>query len=145
MRAQTGLACSVACVLGSASFGAFAQADLLWRNMETGYNVLWRSGDYLDTVPMARVASQDWQVVGSLSQTVIWRNRADGRNVYWLWADAASAWAIPSVPSQSWIVAGAGSFYSAFDLVWHDNATGRTVLWLWNGMGWTSRPLATVA
>ena len=133
------LARCLAVALGCATFGAFAQtADILWRNTTTGYNVVWKGGNHLDTRPVARVANLDWQVIGTSrsslngAMSVIWRNRVDGRIEAWPSARWDAAFSLPSVPKQTWLLAGMGYFDAAtqlFDLLWRDNATGRNAIW----------------
>jgi len=119
-----------------ADFNGDGRSDVLWRNLSTGSNVVWRSATSATQQPLTPVASQAWQVAdtgdfdGNGAADVLWRNSANGGNVIWRGASAQSQTVLPAV-ALSWSVAGVGDFDGDGndDVLWRSASNGANVLW----------------
>src|SRR5690606_32261831 len=91
-------------------------SDILWRDLSTGANVIWRSGNSATVQAVSTVNNPAWKVVGSGDfdgdgkADILWRNSSTGANQYWKGGDSTKAVVLSRVSSQAWAVAGVGDF-----------------------------------
>ncbi len=153
------------------------KADLLWRNYQTGENVVWylnenkfaknnpaiKAGEDYDF--LYKVADPNWRLEtaadfnGDLKTDLVWRNTNTGENVVWFMNGSkfASNNAAPQasdydflfkVADLDWQIEGTGDFNGdkKSDVVWRNYKTGDTVVWLMDGTkflsGTTTNPVA---
>ena len=127
-------ASSLSRVMGD--FNADGVSDVLWRNLATGGDIVWRSANSRTQQAMAPVASQAWQVVGvgdfngDGAADVLWRNASTGGGVIWRSANSQAQTALPIV-ALSWSVAGVGDFDGdgRSDIFWRNAGNGSNLLW----------------
>jgi hypothetical protein len=78
-------------IIGGGDFDGDGKADIFWRNIETGANVIWLMDGftYTSVASLPAVSDQSWQVVtiddlnGDNRADLLWRNRASGANSIW--------------------------------------------------------------
>src|SRR5690606_3390685 len=111
-------------------------ADVFWRNLGDGRNVLWPSADrsrrqVLDAETnlawtLAVIADFDGDGVGDL----YWRNTDTGANRIWRSGDRGTTLPTNDV-STDWQVAGAGDFDGdgEDDLLWRNSSSGKNTIW----------------
>ncbi len=138
-----------------ADFTGDSKADLVWRNLITGENVLWQMDGATVTNAFAipQVADLNWSLIGMSRAAntfkkddfnndgradIVWRNVANGSNLLWLMSGAdqvGGVVALPGVSGADWSVAAVGdlNFDHKPDLLWRNESTGDNVLWLMNG------------
>jgi hypothetical protein len=141
------------------------KADVLWRNYQTGENVVWymdgdkfiknnsapKLGEDYDT--LYKVNDPNWRLDGAAdfngdSKTdLLWRNYQTGENVVWYLdgnkflsgtttnptqTDAAN---LLNIQDTKWQIEGTGDFNGdgKSDIVWRNYQTGDTVMWFLNG------------
>lgn len=125
---------STVVVRGSGDFDKDGKADVLWRNSQTGANVLWKGaipGQSLTAV------SKDWQVVGACDiggdgrSDILWRNFATGANAVWHSANSTTSNNLTTLTSSSWSLDAVGDFDGdgRCDLIWRNTSTGANVIW----------------
>ncbi|WP_460760993.1 FG-GAP repeat domain-containing protein [Lysobacter fragariae] len=127
-------------VAGIGDFDGDGGADVLWRNLVTGANAIWKSALASSQQGISSVANLDWVVAGigdfdgDGKSDVFWRNTATGANVIWRSASAPLQRREATVASASWQVAAVGDFdgNGSSDVFWHNLDTGGDVIW-WNG------------
>jgi glycerophosphoryl diester phosphodiesterase len=146
-------------------FNGDGKADVLWRNYQTGENVVWymdgdkfvknsgapKLGEDYDT--LFKVQDPNWRLDGAAdfngdSKTdVLWRNYQTGENVVWYmdgnkFLSGATTNPIPtdtanllSIQDTKWQIEGTGDFNGdgKSDIVWRNYQTGDTVMWFLNG------------
>ncbi|HSR64915.1 MAG TPA: FG-GAP-like repeat-containing protein, partial [Xanthomonadaceae bacterium] len=121
----------------SGDFNGDGQSDVLWRNLSTGGNVVWRSALAPMQLPLTPVADQAWQVAaaadfdGDGKADILWRNGTTGADQIWKAASSANKVLLPTV-ALTWTVAGTGDFNGdgKGDILWRNTTTGANVLWL---------------
>lgn len=138
-------------------FNGDGRADLLWRNADTGVNVIWRNGVATDPMAVQSIPSRDWRIAGSGDfdgdhhADILWRNHATGAMVIWYsgsatraqriypWADVA--WA--NVDDPGWDIVGIGDFNAdgVSDIFWRNRLNGNNAFGIampdpdWGGPG----------
>ena len=118
-------------------FDGDGKADLLWRNTNTGQNVVWKSANSATPLAVSAVNDQSWIVagVGDFNRDgkadILWRNIGTGQNIIWKSGNSHTAQAVATVASQSWMVAGVGDFDGdgTADILWRNIASGQDVIW----------------
>jgi hypothetical protein len=118
-------------------FNGDGMADVLWRNLATGADIIWNSANSAMRQSIATVASQDWKIVGTgdfdgdHTSDVLWRNVGTGSNVIWKSAASTNSQSVMGVTNQDWKVAAVGDFDgdSKADILWRNAATGADVIW----------------
>jgi len=134
-------------VVGVADFTNDGNADILWRNRNTGENGYWEMDGTtrVKAVGIQSVAPQlGWDIVGvgdftgEGSADILWRNRNTGENGYWEMNGASliQAHSIDPVPvSSGWQVAEVGDFNqdARADILWRNASDGQAGFWLMNG------------
>ena len=134
--------CSSTCTVESdrrrtGDYDGDGESDILWRNISTGANTIWRSGSASMGLAMAIVRDQSWQVVGrgdfngDRRSDVLWRNSSTGANTIWISANASTQQRVTGVTNQSWKVAGIGDFDGdgTSDILWRNITTGANTIW----------------
>ncbi len=135
------------------------QSDILWRNLQTGQNVLWTmQGTTLVSATLLQpVADPAWQIEAAADFNqdgnidIVWRNTQTGQNVLWYMDETGQkiqtylnqtgqavqhfSLNLPTVQDQGWQIYGSGDFNgdSHPDLVWRNSRTGENALWLLGG------------
>ena len=77
-------------------FDGDGRSDIFWRNVRTGADVIWRSGNGLTREAAASVTDLHWNIVstgdfdGDGRWDVVWRHATTGANVMWKSASYAS-------------------------------------------------------
>jgi hypothetical protein len=120
-------------------------ADIIWRNPNTGDNILWvMSGTNVVAgsggLPPVGGA---WRIAGAADfnadghADVVWRNPVTGENSIWLMSGTTiltGSGALPTIQTP-WDIAGIGDFSGdgRADLLWRNSATGATSVWFMNG------------
>jgi cyclophilin family peptidyl-prolyl cis-trans isomerase len=129
----------------AADFNADGNTDIVWRNYNTGSNVLWimNNGTRTNSILLPELANTAWELVGAFDvdgdsdQDLFWRNRATGQNTMWLLQNnkISSFKALPPVVSQSWRLEGVGDLNNDgdADLVWRNYDNGRNSVWFMTG------------
>jgi hypothetical protein len=118
-------------------FDGDGKADVMWRSLATGNDVIWRSASNGSLQAVARVGDLAWNVVGigdfngDGRADVFWRNNSTGRNSVWRSADAKAPQAVAGVSNLAWRVAGIGDFNGdgVDDVFWRNLTTGANTIW----------------
>jgi hypothetical protein len=118
-------------------FNGDGKADVPWRSLATGRNVIWHSGSSGSPQVAAGVSNQAWAVVGvgdfdgDGKADVFWRNGSGGQNSIWRSADVATPQEVVGVANLAWIVAGIGDFDGdgVDDVFWRNLVTGSNTIW----------------
>jgi hypothetical protein len=129
-------------------FDADGDADLFWRNQETGAIRYWEMDGLIRLSSLAvRSVPLDWKVAGSGDfdgdgrNDLFWRH-STGANVIWLMEseEIATRSQIRDV-DPVWEVSGIGDFDGdgMDDIFWQDPSTGNNSIWLLNGAELKSR------
>ena len=129
-------------------FDADGDADLFWRNQETGAIRYWEMDGLIRLSSLAvRSVPLDWKVVGSGDfdgdgrNDLFWRH-STGANVIWLMEseEIATRSQIRDV-DPVWEVSGIGDFDGdgMDDIFWQHPSTGNNSIWLLNGVELKSR------
>ena len=120
-----------------ADFNADGKADIVWRNDQSGADVLWMAGQSADTQMLASVRDSSWKMVGTGDfdgdgqSDLLWRNSGSGANVIWKSGNASSQRLITGVTDLAWVVAGVGDFDAdgMSDILWRNRSSGGNVIW----------------
>jgi len=117
-------------------FNHDGRSDILWRNVGSGGNTIWRSGNGANqqAVPSVPIA---WRAVGYGDYNgdgfsdILWRNSASGANVIWRSANAGVHQNVTSVTNLFWTVVGSGDYDAdgRADLLWRNTGNGQNVIW----------------
>jgi hypothetical protein len=138
-------------VAGSGDFNGDGKDDILWRNISTGANAIWRSGNATTSQGVTSVASLAWKVAGvgdfdgDGKADIFWRNTDTGANAIWKAANSAMPQTVAAVTVRTWNVAGIGDFDSdgKSDVLWRNAATGTNAIWR-SGNASTPLPISAV-
>jgi len=118
-------------------FNGDGVSDILWRNVQTGANVAWKSANSTKTQAVTGVTQLVWKIVGQGDfdgdgrDDLFWRNTQTGANTIWRSADNTTQTATTGVTDQNWVIAGVGDFNKdgKSDVVWRNAANGQNALW----------------
>ncbi len=125
-------------------FNRDGQADILWRNISTGQNVVWymRNTIRLSYKDISKVSDTDWEIVanGDFNEDgkvdILWRHRSDGRNIIWYMNNTkrTSHAFILSVADIDWEIAATADFNgdNHLDILWRHRGDGRNLIWYMN-------------
>jgi hypothetical protein len=135
----------------TADFDADGKSDLVWRNAQTGANVIWRAADSSRRQAMATVALA-WQVAGSGDFNgdgrgdLLWRNASTGSNTIWLSGTSTTQRGVTGVTNLDWQIVGIGDFDGdgKDDVLWRNRLSGANTIWK-AGVSSTQLPVAPVA
>jgi hypothetical protein len=131
----------------SADFNGDGQPDIVWRDYQSGMNVVWymNGSQYVSYAQLPAMPDGDlsWRLAivcdwnNDGSPDIVWRNLRTGKNQIWLMKNTTLLGTIdlPEVPDENWGLAGAGDFNGdgQIDLVWRNWTAGRNVIWLMHG------------
>ncbi|MDB6164228.1 MAG: calcium-binding toxin-like protein, partial [Xanthomonadaceae bacterium] len=76
-------------------FDGDGRSDLLWRNADTGANIIWRDAVSAHPMSVQPMVNPDWRIAGcgdfdgDHHADILWRNRASGAMVIWYAGSAA--------------------------------------------------------
>jgi hypothetical protein len=110
--------------------------DVLWRNLATGANQVWKAANSATRQTVSTIADQNWTIAGTGDfngdgkTDLLWRNAYTGVNSIWLSASQTTQ-PIASVSDLNWVVAGVGDFNGdgKDDILWHHLVTGAGSVW----------------
>ncbi len=138
-------------------FDGNGSIDILWRNVSTGENTIWRmsGNNVIGFGAIPTIPDQSWQIggVGDLSgdglSDIVWRNNTTGQNTIWVMNGAAlaSQAPLPPVGDVNWRIRAIADFNGdgKADLLWRNIATGANTVWFMNGSAVTGvAPVPTV-
>ncbi len=117
-------------------FDGDGKSDLLWRNLTSGSNVVWRGAVSQQSMSIKGVASMVWQIAstadfdGNGKSDIVWRNSTSGQNLLWRDGQSTLQGTLGSPPAP-WGIVGAGDFNGdgKADLLWRNGGTGGNVYW----------------
>jgi hypothetical protein len=120
------------------------KSDLLWRNVQTGSDVIWRiNGTAYSGAISLPGASTSWQIVGEgdfnadNNADILWRNASSGNNAIWYITGSglSRSATLPRVADTNWKVAGTADFNAdgKTDILWRHASTGNNTIWLLDG------------
>jgi hypothetical protein len=123
-------------VADTGDFDGDGSSDLLWRNITTGQNAIWRSGNSATQLYSAPV-NLDWKIVavgdfdGDGRSDIFWRNVRTGADVIWRSGNGLTREAAASVTDLHWNIVSTGDFDGdgRWDVVWRHATTGANVMW----------------
>jgi hypothetical protein len=124
-------------IVGIGDFNHDGRADILWRNIRTGADAIWQSGNVGTPRTMAGVTNPNWRIVGvgdfdgDGTSDVLWRNVATGANVIWRSANLATPMPVAAVAQTDWQVVAIGDYDGSgtSDIFWRNATTGANVVW----------------
>ena len=121
-------------------------SDILWRNSETGENVVWymgTSGQVINADFFPSVDDDEWQLTsfadfnGDGETDLLWRNDETGENLLWLLnnENVSSVVSLPTYDDDTWSLADVADFDGDgnIDLLWRDTRSGDNTVWFFNG------------
>ncbi len=126
-------------------FNGDRKADLVWRNTETGENIVWRldGTTLIGSDSLVAVPSRNWVMGGTGDfngdgkTDLAWRNNATGENVVWFMdgKTIAETGSFLTITDRNWVMGGTGDFNGdgKTDLAWRNYATGENAIWLMDG------------
>ena len=131
-------------IVGMGDFNGDDRADVMWRNVSSGQNVIWRSGLASTPQAMAVLAGADWKVKGVTDfngdglADVLWRNEVLGQNRIWKSGNAATLIPVANLAGTAWKIVGVGDFEGdgKGDILWRNTSSGLNVIWR-NGVSTT--------
>ena len=125
--------------LGKAAsdFDADGKSDILWRNLGTGANVIWKAANSQTQQAMTPVADLNWAIVGvgdfngDGAADVLFRNMSTGANKIWRSGDYKTSSDITRVTDKAWQVVGVADFdgNGAADILWRNVSSGANAIW----------------
>ncbi len=95
-------------------FNGDGRSDILWRNLSTGANTIWRSANSATQQAVPAVPTV-WRVVGSGDYDgdgradILWRNLSTGANTIWRSANQATPQVLTVVTNQAWTIVGSAN------------------------------------
>lgn len=138
-----------------ADFTGDGKADIVWRNLVSGEDVIWEMNGaaVTNSYVIPQVIDLNWYFVGmndaapsvkkddfnsDAKAEIVWRNVANGENLLWTMSSAdqvGGVIALPSVTGAQWSVNAVGdiNFDNKPDLIWRNSETGDNVAWLMDG------------
>jgi Ca2+-binding RTX toxin-like protein len=124
-------------------FNADNQADLLFRNYETGENLIWLMNDnnIIGGAVLPPLPDEAWQprvagdFTGDNKTDIVFRNTATGENIIWVMDGTTLTGGIALPPlSTEWRLSVGGDVdrNGTGDLFWRNSLTGDNVIWRMN-------------
>lgn len=137
-------------------FTGDGRTDLLWHNVSTGQNYVYRmngltivSQDFVNVV-----SDTGWQIVGTGdfngdgNADVLWRHNVTGENYIYLMngSSIGTNGPIQTVADLNWHVVGVGDFDGdgMADILWRNVSTGLIYIYFMNGMTITAQTIVNV-
>lgn len=136
-------------IVGTGDFNLDGQSDILWRDQETGRNIVWilNGTNRVSSVELPSVDS-NWDIKGTGDfnldgQTdILWRNETAGENVLWLMNGTQFSSGAELIPVRdlNFDIKGTGDFNGdgQTDILWRNEATGDDVVWFMNNIYFSS-------
>jgi hypothetical protein len=117
------------------------KSDLLWRNPNNSFTVLWQMNGLQQTSSTIIAADPNWSFTGagdfdgSGKDGILWTNPSSGMTVMWQMNGSQLANSTIIAGDPNWKVLGIGDFTGdgKDDLLWHNAQSNFTVLWQMNG------------
>ena len=117
--------------------------DILWRNYETGENVVWLMDNGNEVgVALSSETNLNWQIGGTGdfsgdgNSDILWRNYATGENKVQLMngTTEGSEVSLESLADTNWRMSGTGDYNNDgnIDILWRNYTTGENNFWLMN-------------
>ncbi len=140
-------------IVATADFNGDARPDLLWRNDDTGQNVVWymNGTTFLSQAMLPAVPDVRWRIVAAgdfnadAKPDLVWRNDTTGQNVVWYMngTNFMSQTLLPPITDTRWGIVAAGDFNGDGrpDLAWRNDVTGQNVVWYMDGATFVSQAL----
>ena len=137
--------------LNTSDFNGDGFSDILWRNITTGADTIWKSAKSTLQQAMTGVTDQAWKIVGTGDfnadgiADILWRNTSTGANTIWKSANAATKQPVTGVTNPDWQIVGVADFdgdgYA--DILWRNASTGANTIWK-SGNGATQQAVTGV-
>jgi hypothetical protein len=133
-------------IVAVADFNGDGKVDILWRNVQTGQNVIWlmNGANVTAAQTIYAIPDQNWQVAGTGdfdgdgNADILWRNHSTGANAIWLMNgfNIVNSGLLYAIPDQNWQVAAVGDFDGdgKKDILWFNDQSGQLAIWLMNGL-----------
>jgi subtilisin-like proprotein convertase family protein len=132
---------------GTVDFDGNGKLDILWRNYNTGQNVIWSmNGNSQDnSITITAVPDADWKIQGladfdnDRKIDILWRNNRTGENAIWFMDGTTlrggAGVFITQVQDTNWQMQGVGDFDGdgKTDILWRNYDNGENAIWLMNG------------
>jgi hypothetical protein len=128
-------------------FNRDGNADIVWRNYQTGENVIWfmnSQQQQIGSAVLPTLSDLNWVMEGTGDfnrdgkSDILWRNYATGENVIWLMdgSNALTSVNLLALTDLDWRIEGLGDYDNdaQLDIVWRNYRTGQNVIWLMNGV-----------
>jgi alpha-tubulin suppressor-like RCC1 family protein len=123
--------------LNASDFNGDGLSDILWRNISSGANTIWKSANATLRQTMVGVTDRAWKIAGTGDfnadgiADVLWRNTSTGANTIWKSANKTTIQAVTGVTDRDWQIVGIGDFdgdgYA--DILWRNASTGANTIW----------------
>jgi hypothetical protein len=134
-------------IQGTGDFDHDGNADILWRNSNTGQVAIWFMNGTTMLPSSAVVASTpalNWVIQGvgdfshdGFADSILWSNTTTGQVAIWQMTGAvmSSSTVLASNPGIYWTIQGVGDYNGDgfADILWRNNNTGEVSIWLTNG------------
>ena len=134
---------------GIADFNQDGKSDLVWRNQNTGQNVVWHmdgaNNNNIQSWDELTNVSAGWNIKGIAdfnedgSPDLLWRNQNSGQNVVWYMGgnnnSEIQSWDLLTSVGRSWDIKGVADFNKdgSPDLLWRNQSLGLNVVWHMGG------------
>jgi hypothetical protein len=128
-------------VAGAADFDRNGSTDILWRNYETGENVVWHmAGSQIkSTSSLEKVSDVGWKIVGTGDfngdglTDILWRHATRGYTLVWPMDGVKRIGHkyLPSSTNRDWKIVSTGDFNADYttDILWRNTSTGANAVW----------------
>ncbi|MGI0486044.1 DUF4347 domain-containing protein [Pantanalinema rosaneae CENA516] len=133
-------------LVGTGDFNGDGEADLVWRNSQSGENAIWfMNGTTHLSATLLTLAQADpgWKIVGIADMNqdnqpdLIWRHEQSGKNGIWLMngRSVSGFLGLDAVTNTAWKIVGVADVNGDQrpDLVWRNQQTGVNGVWMMNG------------
>lgn len=129
--------------VGTFEAGSNLRNDIVWRNQDTGANVIWvmEGTNRVGTIDIQDVNNPNWEITGvgdfdgdGRLNELVWRNYETGKNVVWSVNPDGTrqTQSLSSLSNSNWRIEGVSDFDGdgfADDLLWRNSTLGRTSAW----------------
>jgi hypothetical protein len=112
------------------------KSDIVWRNVSSGADAIWKSASSATPQAMPAVTSQEWVILGTADfdgdhkADVLWHNTSTNANVIWKGGHSSTPQAVTTL-AANWSIVGAGDFDAdgKADLLLRNTSNGANVIW----------------